>query len=144
MCKMTAPRHHKSSDRQLPTEGDGMLSAKVVYQVIKDQLPIGFSESDFLAYSTRYTFFPIIHNGVIVGAYANDGPIIHAAVLPIARGKWLSKRVLKWIDGIIKQHGKAKTTVEAWNHAGHCFVKRLGFISVGSIGDAILYEKRTS
>ena len=131
--------------RQLPrTDGSVHIvsPAEVVFDIIKNQLPPGISRDDFLSFATRYSFIPVFQNGAIVGAYANDGPLVHAAVLPSARGKWFSKRVFAWLRKIMQTYGKIITTVEEENQAGHSFVSRIGFVEVKRNAGVVHYELR--
>lgn len=118
-----------------------MNAREIVYQIIKDRLPACFSKADFIRHFKKYTFVPVIVDGEIVGAYANYGSEIHAAVLPSAQGKWFSKRVLRWVNDLQTKYGTLTTKVERENVRGHEFVKRVGFSEVDETPSLIFYER---
>jgi hypothetical protein len=60
------------------------------------------------------------------GAVIVHGDEIHACVLPWARGRWLSKRILRVLADVIREHGRAVT--RAATSEGVQFVERLGFV----------------
>lgn len=116
----------------------------VVYEVIKNRLPPGIGFSDFLRSAEKFTFFPVISNGAIVGAYFNRGNEVHAAVMPEARGMWFSKRVVRWINSLLSEYGVLTTKVMADHIPGHEFAKRLGFVKTGQTGQIVYYKKESS
>lgn len=118
-----------------------MYACEIVYQIIKDSLPASFSKADFIQHFKKYTFVPVVLDGEIVGAYANNGPEIHAAVLPKAHGKWFSKRVLRWVNDLQSKYGTLITKVERENVRGHEFVKRVGFRVVKETPSLTFYER---
>lgn len=118
-----------------------MNAREIVYQIIKDKLPACFSKADFFQHFKKYTFVPVVVDGEIVGAYANDGPEIHAAVLPEVHGRWFSKRVFRWVNELQSKYGTLTTKVERDNVRGHDFVRRVGFLPVRETSSLIFYER---
>lgn len=118
-----------------------MKAREIVYQIIKGKLPAGFSKADFFQHFQKYTFVPVVVDGEIVGAYANDGPEIHAAVLPSVHGRWFSKRVLRWVNELQTKYGTLTTKVERENVRGHEFVRRVGFFPVLETPSLTFYER---
>ena len=143
MCKMTAPRHHKSSDRQLPTEGDGMAAEcqQIAYNVLKDRLPPDWTFETFAEKSTRFSFFPVIVNGECVGAIIFSGHDVHAAIMPKARGRWFNKRIARWFNNQLHLYGKLTTKVMTGYRMGHEFAERLGFVVCGQNDTLTFYKK---
>lgn len=133
-----------SQKEQPAARNDGvadMNAREIVYQIIKDRLPAGFSRADFFQHFQKYTFVPVVVDGEIVGAYANYGAELHAAVLPKVQGKWCSKRFIRWVNELQSKYGTLTTKVERENVRGHEFVKRVGFYIVRETPSLTFYER---
>lgn len=84
-----------------------------------------WSFDEFLSLTNEWTVHPIIVRGVIAGAVMQNGPELHACVLPEFFGIWMSKRFVRLIDEVIGTYGCAVTYCKT--KEGVDFVKRLGF-----------------
>lgn len=124
--------------------GDVMTAEEIVWSIIKDNLPSGYTKSDFQKYAEKYTFVPVVIDGAVVGAYANHENEVHAAVLPEYSGRWFSKRVLRWVNDLQKKYGELTTKVELWNSRGLEFVSRLGFKPVNESNGLIYFVRHAS
>lgn len=112
----------------------------VVFEAVKDRLPVGYSFEAFTANLHKYEFLPLTVEGACVGAVMCSGCEVHAAVLPQARGRWFTKRVARWLRALLQLHGKLTTKVLI-NHApGHAFAARLGFTQVRCDANLVHYE----
>lgn len=85
---------------------------------------------------------PVVHDvfvdGDDVGAVLVVGPEIHACIKG-GFGRWFSKRYLRVLDDVIREHGYAHTATTT--EAGEAFVKRLGFEYVGTRNGAKRWMK---
>lgn len=113
----------------------------VVFEIIKDRLPTGITLTEYLRTSATFNFFPVVRQGQIVGAYFNRGNVVHAAVANSARGKWFSKRVIRWMCNLIEKYGHLVTSVMQDHAVGHEFAKRLGFVKTHEEGGIVHYRK---
>lgn len=68
---------------------------------------------------------PVTVDGQTAGALIVLGPEVHACVLPWAHGRWITKRLLRVFDDVVRENGYARTS--ATTEAGRNFVERLGF-----------------
>lgn len=116
-------------------------SKKVVFEVIKNRLPSGYTFDQFLSATSGFEFLPVKVGGACVGAIMRSENIVHAAVLPQACGKWFNKSTLAWLRGVISKYDKAITKVVDGHEAGHAFAKRLGFVETGHSDNLTFYEK---
>ena len=65
---------------------------------------------------------------ITIGMILKKGPELHVAIIPMYRGRWLSKRLIRQvIGGIIRKYGYVVTSVMNDNVTGQDFVERLGF-----------------
>lgn len=99
---------------------------KVGYEATKDRLPI-----DFGAWRKALSSWDVqafCDGEKVVGMLMTQGPELHVAILPEARGKWLSRRLIREVFGpLLERYGAAKTKVAPGNRKGDDFVSRLGF-----------------
>ncbi len=73
----------------------------------------------------------------VVGMLMVKDGELHVAIVPEARGKWLSRRLIREVIGpLVKEYGAAKTKVMPDNRAGSDFVRRIGFAK--SLKDDVL------
>lgn len=98
---------------------------RAAYLSALDRLPPGSSFDGFAAALSGWKCYPVKVDSAIVGAVLVNGPEIHACIKPEAFGLWLSRRLLRLIDGAVKSFGYAMT--QAATPAGKRFVERLGF-----------------
>lgn len=69
------------------------------------------------------------------------GREIHCGATPAARGAWISRRLIReQLQTLVDRYGKAITSVLLENHAGHAFVRRLGFQESSRDGAKVYYE----
>lgn len=81
--------------------------------------------------------------GVRGGAVLVRENEVHVAVKDEARGRWLSRKLIRQILGKMLEHyGVVKTSVKNDNGPGREFVERLGFERVGSDEGKVSYELR--
>lgn len=116
----------------------------VVFEALRPQLPAGYSLYDFLLASSDFEFWPVFVAGKCVGAIMQKGPVVHAAVLPEARGKWFNKRTLQWVKNQANKYGRLETKVRDAHGMGHAFAKRLGFVETSKANGLTYYEKVAS
>lgn len=98
------------------------------YESARDRMP-GVSLEQFRAFAAGCDVHEIRVDGQTAGAIIVRGDEIHACVLPWACGRWMSRRTLSVLRGVIQQHGQAVTS--ATTEAGRQFVRRLGFRQQG-------------
>lgn len=103
---------------------------QAAFDSIRKRAP-GVTPDAFVAAAAWCDVHPVTVDGAVVGAVLVKGPEIHACVAESARGRWLTRRVLGILRGVIEQHGKAIT--RATTQEGAAFVKRLGFLPVGGL-----------
>lgn len=115
-----------------------------VFKALSDQLPACFSLNDFLSASADFEFWPVFVGGKCVGAIMQKGPVVHAAVLPEARGKWFNRRTLQWVKNQADKYGRLETKVRDAHGIGHAFAKRLGFVEKSKANGLTYYEKVAS
>lgn len=116
-------------------------SKEIVFEVIKNRLPPGYTFDQFLSATSGFEFLPVKVGGVCVGAIMRNENTVHAVVMPQACGKWFNKGTLAWLRGVVSKYGKAITKVVDGHEAGHAFAKRLGFVETGHKGNLTFYEK---
>lgn len=116
--------------------------AGLVFEIIKDRLPFSVTRQAFAESINHYELHPVIVGGKTVGAIMRKGSELHAAVLPTARKRWMTKTVLRFIAETVAEHGKAITKVMPDHEAGHAFALRLGFKPMGMEHGLVLYELR--
>lgn len=76
---------------------------------------------------------PVMHDGALAAVLMVKEAEVHVAALPQFRGKWLSRKKLVIIlKPILDRRGYLTTRVMPDNHAGHAFVRRLGFTPLPS------------
>lgn len=81
---------------------------------------------------------PVMVDGEIVGAVMAKGPEVHVAVLPHASKRWCSKRLWKWaITDRLAKFGRLVT----FGKSDSEFIRRAGFVPVGTCGDYIKFER---
>ena len=100
------------------------------YEAVRDRLG-GITLGEFVAATAGFHFEPVHVGGQLVGALVVAGNELHACIDPAARGRWLSKRVLRVLDAVIREHGEAVT--RATTEEGRRFVEALGFVQDGEI-----------
>jgi len=112
-----------------------------VFEIIKDRLPAGITLDEYLRVSSTFEFYPVVHQGQVAGAYFNRGNVVHAAVSNDARGKWFSKRVIRWMADLMEKYGSLVTSVMPDHAMGHEFAKRLGFVKTHEADGLVHYRK---
>lgn len=88
-----------------------------------------WSFGEFLAAIEGWSVHPVLVDARIAGAILTNGAEIHACVLPEFRGLWMSKKTLRILKDVVKEHGFAVTS--ATTREGVEFVERLGFVFDG-------------
>lgn len=116
-------------------------SKKVVFEVVKDTLPKGYTFDQFLSATSEYEFVPLFVQGECIGALMHKGPQVHAAVLPKARGLWFRKWIAIWLRSKLEKYGRLITKVEDGNIAGHKLAQALTFKQVERKPGLTIYEK---
>lgn len=114
---------------------------RIVFEILQPRLPAGFSFLDFERAMARFEFVPVRVAGEMVGAILRDGPELHAAVLEHARGRWVSRAVLRSVVDTVQRHGYAKTAVMNEHEMGHEFARRMGFAEIAKDGVMTHYRK---
>jgi hypothetical protein len=75
------------------------------------------------------------------GAVMVRGNEIHAGALPHTHGRFVTRsRLSSILSPILRQYGKAITSVCRNNTRGRLFVRRLGFVATGGDDSVIRYE----
>lgn len=95
--------------------------------------------SDFMRFFGDWECLPINVDGKPVGALLNLGPEIHACVNG-GYGLWATKPVYQRFRSIVKEHGRALTSVMEGNTIGEAFVKRLGFKETSRANGVVKFE----
>ena len=86
------------------------------------------SPDDFAAAMADWQVYPVLVDGVLVGAILVNGEEIHACIKPEGFGRWFSRGLMKrTLLDVIAKHGRAVTRVESGNEKGRKFVESLGF-----------------
>ena len=99
------------------------------------------TRAEFDSVASLAEVHPVKVDGVIAGAVLVIGSEIHACILPHSFGRWLTRPVLRVLDGVIAKHGRATTRVTEGCTAGLGFVRRLGFTLTGAAGGTLTFQK---
>jgi GNAT superfamily N-acetyltransferase len=102
---------------------------QAAFESVKPRAP-ALRFDDFEEFVRGAEVHPAVVDGEVVGALIVKGPEIHACVLPKAKGRWGSKRLLSVLHRVIRTHGYATTS--ATTADGVAFVRRLGFVQDGN------------
>lgn len=113
--------------------------AKQAYESVAKRRPMAYEE--FIAHAKEWECVPLTVDGKPVGALLTNGPEIHACVND-GFGLWATKPVYKRFRRVIKDHGRALTSVAYGNTIGDAFVKRLGFKETRRASGVVYYEVR--
>lgn len=122
------------------TLDDCLDHAREAHASLNGRSSISFEE--FLLYFHDWKCVPVNVESKPVGALLMNGTEIHACISN-GYGRWGSKSLLRELDAIKKQHGKATTSVATGNKIGEAFVERLGFNKVRET-DAVTYYEATN
>jgi GNAT superfamily N-acetyltransferase len=104
-----------------------MDALQVAYQAAVQRMP-GIAFDAFASALEGADLHPVCVDGKCVGALIVKGCEIHASVLPEARGRWVSRQLLRVLVDVVRKHGRAETS--ATTPDGVAFVQRLGFVPV--------------
>jgi hypothetical protein len=96
---------------------------------------------EFLTYFGGWKCIPVDVESHPVGALLVNGPEIHACINK-GYGRWATKPLVRELERIKQEHGKAVTSVANGNRIGEQFVERLGFAKVRET-DAVTYYEVT-
>lgn len=102
------------------------------FYAAQPMLPQEWTAADFVLAVSDWECHPVVVAGDLAGAVLTNGPEIHACVAPEFHGRWMSKRTLRILSGILQQYGYAVT--RAATDAGKYFVNRLGFSPTDQAG----------
>lgn len=106
---------------------DYMLALKAAHGSIAGRAAIDFDA--FAASMARWECYPVRAAGAICGAvFVKDGEI-HACVMPVGFGLWLTRPVLSLVAQTIRRFGVAFS--RAVTADGQTFLRRLGFATAG-------------
>lgn len=101
--------------------------AEFVYKQVSKDLTI--SKDEFFEGLKDWELKPIEVDGELAAVVAVKGNELHVSSGENFRGKWLSRRVIKNVLGVIlSEYGQAITCVNWGNKAACEFVERLGFV----------------
>ena len=95
---------------------------------LKDRCDVSYA--DFCKTFADWENHKIVVNGKKAGSILIKENEIHACILPEFKGLWVNKSCLRLLNDTIKKYGFVKT--KATTKDGEYFVKRLGFVIIGS------------
>ena len=96
------------------------------YEAMKDRLQIPFEAWEKAL--TTWEVQAFCDGEKVIGMLMTKGSELHVAILPEARGKWLSRRLIReTFRPLLERYGAAHTAVAKGNLKGDDFVSRLGF-----------------
>lgn len=105
----------------------------VGFEALKPRIPESLSFDQFCKNLAAWEISAFCDGDKPVGMLMVKENELHVAVLPEVRGRWLSRRLIKQVFApIIREYGKAKTSVMPDNAVGRDFVQRIrdGFVSL--------------
>lgn len=69
--------------------------------------------------------YAVVVGGEMAGAVIAKGPELHACIRAQFKGRWMTRGVLRFLAGVVREYGYAAT--QATTEEGRHFVERLGF-----------------
>jgi hypothetical protein len=125
----------------MPITNERHEALYAAWESCRDRWPIGYGE--FAKAMQGWSVEPVRVDGRIVGAMLMRGAEIHVGVKDDGKRRWATRRFLRATLGkTVRAHGRAVTAVMHDNERGQAFVQRLGFVPVGTLPKAILFEYR--